>query len=213
MARQASRSEEPRRATWADLCAVPDESIAEIIDGELIVSPRPAFPHARTGSVIGVVLGGPFDVGGGGGADAPGGWWFLDEPQLHLGGDDLVPDLAGWRRERVPVLPNVARCEIVPDWVCEILSPSAARTDRMKKMPVYARVGVGHVWLVDPIARTLEAYRLEGGRWVVVGMWGGDVAVRAEPFDAVALDLSRWWLAEGPATSSDAPAAPDTQTP
>ena len=181
-----------RRATYEDLLQVSDLLIAEIVDGELITSPRPAFPHARATVVIGQDLS-PFDrrPGSPGG---PGGWWILFEPELHLGSDVIVPDLAGWRRERMPVLENVTYCEQAPDWVCEVVSPSTGRLDRVRKMPIYAREQVDNLWLVDPLLRTLEVYRLEGQRWVVASTHGGTDSVRAEPFAAVELDMSRWWL-------------------
>lgn len=183
-----------RRATYEDLLRVPDILIAEIVDGELVTSPRPASPHAQVASAINQDLG-PFSrrPGGPGG---PGGWWILFEPELHLGADILVPDLAGWRRERMPVLQNVPYFELAPDWVCEVVSPSTARIDRVRKMPIYAREQVGHLWLVDPIMHTLEVYRLEGQRWVVASTHGGAESVRAEPFETVELDMSRWWLEE-----------------
>jgi Uma2 family endonuclease len=181
-----------RRATYEDLLQVSDLLIAEIVDGELITSPRPAFPHARATVVIGQDLS-PFDrrPGGPGG---PGGWWILFEPELHLGPDILVPDLAGWRREQMPILENVAYCEQAPDWVCEVVSPSTGRLDRVRKMPIYAREQVSHLWLVDPLLRTLEVYRLEGQQWVVASTHGGAESVHAEPFAAVELAMSRWWL-------------------
>jgi Uma2 family endonuclease len=129
-----------------------------------------------------------------GGADAPGGWWFLVEPELHFGADVLVPDLAGWRRDRLPTIPNVAAMTLAPDWVCEVLSPRTARLDRARKMRVYAREGVGYLWLLDPIARLLEVYRLADEHWVLVATHAGDDAIRAEPFDALALTMRRWWL-------------------
>lgn len=181
-----------RRATYEDLLQVPDILIAEIIDGELITSPRPASPPARAASIIRVDVD-PFDRGLGG-ASGPGGWWILFEPELHLRADVLVPDLAGWRRERMPVLANVAYFEQAPDWICEVVSPATGRLDRVRKMPVYAREHVSHLWLVDPLQRTLEVYRLEGQRWGVIGTYGGTEAVRAEPFEAVEIDMSRWWL-------------------
>lgn len=181
-----------RRATYEDLLKVPDILIAEIIDGELITSPRPASPHARATSVIhGDIT--PFDrpPGSPGG---PGGWWILFEPELHLGADILVPDLAGWRREHMPVLANVPYFEQAPDWVCEVVSPGTARIDRVRKMPIYARERVGHLWLVHPSLQTLEVYRLEGPHWVVVSSHVGAEGARAEPFEALELDMSRWWL-------------------
>ena len=183
-----------RRATYEDLMQVPDHLVAEIIDGELITSPRPASPHARAYSVIGQDLS-PFDrrPGSPGG---PGGWWVLDEPELHFGEDVLVPDLAAWRHERMPAIPRVAYFTLAPDWVCEVISPSTGRVDRSRKMGIYAREGVRHLWFVDPLARTLEVYRLEDGRWVVASTHGGDDRVRAEPFDAIEIGLERWWLDE-----------------
>ena len=181
-----------RRATYDDLIAVPDNLVAEIIDGELVTSPRPASPHALAATRIGTDLGGPFDRPPGGGL--PGGWWLLFEPELHLGEDVIVPDFAGWRRDRMPVLPNVVGFTQPPDWVCEVVSPSTGAVDRGRKMRIYARERVAHLWMVGPLARTLEIYRLEDNRWVVAGTHAASEHVRAEPFDAVELDIGRWWL-------------------
>jgi Uma2 family endonuclease len=178
-----------KRATYDDLLKVPDQLVAEIIDGDLHTSPRPAAPHALASSVLGSELGPPFHRGRGG----PGGWWILDEPELHLGEDILVTDLAGWRRERMPVIPDAAYFTLGPDWACEVLSPSSERLDRVRKLPVYAREGVRHVWLVNPTTRTLEVLRLETGGWVVAATHGGDAPVRAEPFAAIELDLGALW--------------------
>ena len=183
---------ERRRATYEDLCKVPDHLVAEIIDGELFTSPRPALPHTLASSMIGFALIGTF----GGlpeGSTAPGGWWILDEPELHFGEDVLVPDLAGWRRERLPAIPDAAALALPPDWACEIVSRSTGALDRGRKMQVYARERVGHLWIVDPGPRTLEVYRLEAGRWLVASTHAGSVEVRAEPFDVVDLDMTRWW--------------------
>lgn len=186
-----------RNATYEDLLQVPDNLIAEILGGELITSPRPASAHALAAWAIGQDAGLFARRPGGGG---PGGWWILFEPELHLGPDILVPDLAGWRRERMPVLRDVPYFELAPDWVCEVLSTSTARVDRVRKKPIYAREGVSHLWLVDPIARTLEVYRLDGGRWIDVGAYGDTEVVRAEPFAAVEMDMSQWWLEEAETT-------------
>lgn len=183
-----------RYATYEDLEQVPDTMVAELIEGDLIVSPRPASPHARSATVLGSDLLGAFD-GPPGGAGKPGGWWLLFEPELHFGRNVLVPDIAAWRRERMPVLPNVAAFTQAPDWVCEVVSPSTGAVDRGRKMTIYAREGVGHLWIVDPLQRTLEVYRLEGERWVVASTHGGTDPVAAEPFQAVTLDPARWWLA------------------
>src|SRR5437867_815218 len=157
---------------------VPDTKVAEIIDGELIVSPRPASPHAHAATVIGIDVGGPFHRRPGDPA-GPGGWWLLLEPELHLGEDVLVPDWAGWRRERLPVFPDTPAFTQAPDWVCEVISPSTGRIDRGRKMRIYARDGVAHLWFVEPQLETLEIYRLEAGRWVVLAVHAGDDAIGA----------------------------------
>lgn len=178
-----------KRATYADLCAVPSRHVAEIVSGELRVQPRPAPRHAYAASRLGERIGGPFNIGGG-----PGGWWILDEPELHLpDGDIVVPDLAGWRVEHLPELPETAYFEVVPDWVCEVLSPSTEADDRADKMPLYAAAGVGHAWLVDPVVKTLEVYRREGSRWLLLGAHKGEARVLPEPFEAVELDLAALW--------------------
>jgi Uma2 family endonuclease len=179
-----------RFATYADLLKIPDHLVAEIVDGELHASPRPAPRHAVAASELGSELGPPFSRGRGG----PGGWWILFEPELHLGPDILVPDLAGWRRERLPKIEDTPPYfTIAPDWVCEVLSPSTQRLDRIKKLRSYAREGVKHAWLVHPGERTLEVLRLESGRWSILGTFADDALVRAEPFAAVAIDLLSLW--------------------
>jgi len=177
------------RATYADLERLPDNLVGEIIDGDVYASPRPAIPHAIATTRLGTHLGGPFDSGPGG----PGGWWILAEPELHLGDDVVVPDLAGWRRTRLPDMPRDAFLIVAPDWVGETVSPSTERLDRGKKLALYARERVSHLWLVNPLAETLEAYRLEHDHWLLVGTHVGDVSARIEPFDAIELDLWRIW--------------------
>jgi Uma2 family endonuclease len=184
---QPVRSRQP--ATYDDLLQVPDHLVAEIVDGELHTSPRPAPRHAAATSGLGGALHGPFDRGRGG----PGGWWILDEPELHLGPDIVVPDIAGWRRKRLPDLPEQAYFSLAPDWICEVVSPSTAAYDRVKKLAVYAREGVAHAWLVDPLAQTLEVLRLENGRWTILVTHAAADVVRAEPFDAIELDLTLLW--------------------
>ncbi|WP_257457914.1 Uma2 family endonuclease [Archangium lipolyticum] len=178
-----------RKATYADLEAVPAHLVAELLDGELHVSPRPASPHALAAAVLHGELHGPFHRGRGG----PGGWLLLMEPELHLGEDVLVPDLAGWRRERMPEMPRVVGFTLAPDWVCEVLSPSTAVLDREKKMRVYAREGVRHLWLVDPLRQELEVYGLEDVRWKRLGTHGGQERVHAEPFTPLQLELGALW--------------------
>ena len=179
-----------KRATYDDVIAAPEHMVAELIDGELLLQPRPAKPHAAASAALGEELGPPFKRGRGG----PGGWILLDEPELHFGEDVLVPDLAGWRRERMPaIVADEAYFTLAPDWVCEVLSPKTARTDRALKLPIYARVGVGHAWLVDPVARILEVLRVENGRWSILATHRDEENVRAEPFDAIELALSILW--------------------
>jgi Uma2 family endonuclease len=178
-----------KRATCADLLAIPDRLVAEIVDGDLVTSPRPGGAHTIASSATGASLLPPFQFGDRG----PGGWWILDEPEIHLGDDVLVPDVAGWRKERMTTPPATAFIDLPPDWVCEVLSPSTARFDRVQKLPIYAIHGVGHLWLIDPATRTLEVFRLEQRRWVMLAAYGDDAIVRAEPFDAIELDLLRLW--------------------
>lgn len=181
-------------ATYEDLLVVPDHLVAEILDGELYTSPRPAPRHADASTGLGGALRGPFDRGRGG----PGGWRILSEPELHLGPDVIVLDLAGWRRERLPQLPDEAYFPTAPDRVCEVVSPSTAAIDRVKKLAIYARESVSHAWLVDPIAQTVEAFRLDAGRRTLVGTWAGTDIVRAEPFEALDLDLTLLWDVPAP---------------
>jgi Uma2 family endonuclease len=182
-------------AVEAAFQVVPETMVAEILDGELFTMPRPARPHTNTASLLGGELHGPFRRGIGG----PGGWVILDEPELHLGPqpDKMVADLAGWRRERMPdaLGPSDAPpfYDVAPDWVCEILSPSTEATDRGKKMRIYRREGVGNAWLINPVTRTLEVYRLEAGRWVLLDTYEDDDVVRAEPFEAIELSLGLLW--------------------
>ena len=178
-----------KQATYEDLLRVPQHLIAEILDGELYTQPRPAPKHARASSILGGMFTGPFDLGSGG----PGGGWRLDEPELHLTGDIMVPDLAGWRRERMPELPETAWFEMAPDWVCEVLSPSTAQKDRVLKMPKYARYSVAHFWLIDAVVRTLEAYELRDGRWSLVVTLKDDDRVRIPPFDVLEFSLRDLW--------------------
>jgi Uma2 family endonuclease len=172
--------------------ALPEGLTGEILGGQLHTQPRPSFPHGVASTMLVDGIAGPFHRGRGG----PGGWWIVAEPEVHFVRDTevAVPDLGGWRRERMPTPPQGHRVEVVPDWVCEILSPSTQSKDRDIKMPLYARYGVSYAWLVDPTAHTLEAYRLEIGAWREIGRFKGADRVAVAPFDAVALDLEGLWL-------------------
>jgi Uma2 family endonuclease len=180
-----------RPSLYQQLECLPDGLIGEILDGQLHTQPRPTGPHAYAASMLGADLAHPFDKGRGG----PGGWWIIDEPELHFLVDVEVdvPDIAGWRRERMPSLPDGHRFTVVPDWICEVLSPSTESKDREIKMPIYARFGVAHAWLVDPRKRTLETFDLIEGAWQETGRYSDQDAVRAVPFDAVSLALGDLW--------------------
>lgn len=168
---------------------MPENFVAEIIGGDLYSFPRPASRHAFATSVLGSELMGPFHRGKSG----PGGWWLVDEPELHFGADVLVPDIAGWRREHMSTFPDAAYITLAPDWICEVLSPSTEKIDRSKKLAIYAREQVRHAWLIDPRLRTLEVLRLASERWSLVATHEGGASVRAEPFDAIELPLSALW--------------------
>ncbi len=179
-----------RHATYEELLAVPEPLVAEILAGDLVTHPRPGPKHSLASSFLGDELVGPFGKGRGG----PDGWWILDEPELHLGPDVLVPVLAGWRRDRMPELQdNTAWFELSPDWVCEVLSAATARTDRVVKLPLYAKYGVTHLWLIDPDLRTLEAFELKDGRWLLLSVPTKEDAVSMPPFGAIAFSLSVLW--------------------
>ncbi len=181
----------PESDLYAQLCTLPFGQTGEIIGGRLHVQPRPAGPHALTASALGAELYGPLQRGRGG----PGGWWILDEPEVHFVRDVevCVPDIAGWRKERLPRIPDGHRFEVVPDWICEVLSPGTAQTDRVEKMPVYAHYGVAYLWLVDPLQRTLEAFALRDGLWTVIGLFRESNTAQVAPFEAVALNLADLW--------------------
>lgn len=175
-------------ATYDDLVRVPEHFVAEMFDGELYASPRPAVPHARAATRLVAKLDDPFDF------DGPGGWIFLAEPELHFGNDVLVPDIAGWLRERLPSLSDEPYLTLAPDWICEVVSPSTESIDRGKKLRIYAREGVPHAWLVDPSRQSLEVLALAEGNLEQIERHGGVSIVRARPFDAIELDLRALWI-------------------
>lgn len=170
---------------------LPEGVTGELINGQLHTQPRPAARHALAASNLGADLISPFSRGRGG----PGGWWIIDEPEVHFvrNTEVLVPDLGGWRRERMPVLPEDQRFEVVPDWVCEVLSPSTASKDRELKMPMYVHYGVQYAWIVDPVRYLLEAYELKNSEWASIGIFGSGDAIAAPPFEAVSLDVDALW--------------------
>jgi len=178
---------QPQPTLYEQLEALPEGLTGEILNGQLYTQPRPAAPHIFAASSLGFELTGPFDRG----RDGPGGWWIVQEPELHFLQDIEVdvPDLAAWRKARMPIWPTDHRFTVVPDWVCEILSPSTESKDRDIKMPIYARFGVHFAWLVDPRKHTLEAYALEGGTWREIGRLAGSGRVSLPPFEAVAISL------------------------
>lgn len=173
-------------ATYEDVVAAPANMVAELLGGELFLQPRPAGPHANAASVLGMILGPPFHLGRGG----PGGWVILFEPELHFGREVLVPDLAGWRLADHPDFAlDVAYFTAPPTWLCEVLSPSTRKFDRLKKLPRYNAAGVEHVWLVDPLERSLEAYRRVGPEWLVAGAYGDGETFELSPFEGVPIAL------------------------
>lgn len=183
-------SERARRgASYTDVLAAPEDRIAELVVGDLWLSPRPSLRHANAVSLLAARLSDAFHWGRSG----PGGWWIWFEPELHLGADVMVPDVAGWRRERLPEVPEGVGIELAPDWVCEALSPSTEGLDRDVKLPRYALAGVGHLWLLDPSARRLEVLGRSGGGWRLLEEHRGAAIVSAPPFEPAAIELSPVW--------------------
>ena len=176
-------------ATYQDVLDAPEHLVAELIGGTLYTHPRPTPRHATAGARLIGRLGPPFDDGNGG----PGGWRILYEPELHPDAEVLVPDLAGWRRERMPTLPDSAYFTLAPDWICEILSPSTRKVDLVRKRPIYAHAGIPHLWLIDPIEQILEAFALGDGRWQVIAAVEDDEAVNIAPFEAITFRLGDLW--------------------
>lgn len=179
-----------RFATYEDVINAPEHFVAEVVGGELHLQPRPALCHSAAASALADELGPPFKRGRGG----PGGWILLYEPELHFGGDIVVPDMAGWRRTRLDAVTDSPFLTLAPDWLAEVLSPSTEKFDRTEKLAVHAREGVPWVWLVNPHQRMLEILNLgSDGRWVLRGTYHDNVLIRAEPFDAIEFDLGALW--------------------
>jgi len=179
------------RATYRDIENTPPGVIAEIIDGELYMQARPTNLHAEAVAGLSELLRPPFQRGRGG----PGGWWIHAESQISFEDRDwrtLVPDIAGWRKERVPRLPE-KYFEVRPDWVCEVISPSTRFVDRNLKAKVYAEEAIPYFWIIDPAHRTLECYENVEGVWVERTKIEGTGSVAAPPFDAVPFDLADLW--------------------
>jgi len=179
-----------RAATYKDLCEVPDHMVAEIVGGDLWVSPRPIVRHAHAAAMLAAELIPPFGQGRGG----PGDWWILPECEIHFGGDVLVPDLAGWRRSRLKEMSSEAFLTQAPDWACEISSPSSRKLDRVLKAGIYAREGVRHLWLVEPKKKKLEVFNLAAGVYVPILDLNDDQIAAAEPFETVPFPLQRIWI-------------------
>lgn len=163
--------------------------VAELVAGRLHMQSRPAMPHGNAVTVLAMQIGGPFRLGQGG----PGGWWILVEPELHFSQDVMVPDLAGWRRTTLPAMPDVVGMTVVPDWICEVLSPSTRKFDLTEKRGRYAAMGVGHFWTIDLAERILEVSMLRDGAWMLLDTLSDDDDVRCAPFDAVSFPLSALW--------------------
>jgi hypothetical protein len=192
-----------RRATYQDVIDSPEHMVAEVIGGELRLSNRPANPATAAASALLGELRPPFHRGRGG----PGGWLIVMETELHLGDDIVVPDLAGWRRDRLPILPYAAFNTVPPDWICEVLSRSTEKADRLEKMPLYAAYGVQYAWLVHPLRRSLEAFQLRNGEWAMIAVYHDTDRTRIEPFDAIELDLDILWADVAlPTRASEEPA-------
>ncbi len=174
---------------YEDLCALPENVVGEIINEELVVSPRPGFEHANASSAIGSIFFAPYQLG----KNGPGGWWILDEPEIHLKDQVVVPDVAGWKRERLPKPAGTTYFSLAPDWACEVLSPSTVRYDRISKLKIYAENKVPYYWIVDPLNRVLEVLILDGKGYKADLAFGKDDLVKAPPFEDLEFNLGELW--------------------
>ena len=184
----------PKPATYADIEALPPNMVGEILFGSLVTHPRPARRHAVAASHLGMALGPPFSLGTGG----PGGWVIVFEPELHLGPHVLVPDIAGWRRERFTETQEGPWFEVVPDWICEVQSPSTRQNDLGPKRRIYATWGVNYLWYVDPAPKSLEVFQRQGESWLLTHTLIDQEAVSAPPFDAISFPLGQLWPVDPP---------------
>ncbi len=187
---------ELKPATYQDIIDLPEHVTGELIDGELYAHARPALPHTRTASYLQVIVAARFQLGFGGPGEpsGPGGWCIVNEPELHLDGNVFVPDIAGWRASRMPSMNEGQGFRVPPDWVCEVLSPSTRMHDRLRKSNHYARLGIPHMWIVDPVEKTLEVYEVNGnGRYELVNGGSGSESDAFAPFQAVPMCLAPWW--------------------
>lgn len=179
-----------KNASYEDLHHIPENMIGEIVNGELHAMPRPSPRHAKVSSDLGAIITYPYRFGRGG----PGGWIILDEPELQMGGHILVPDIAGWRKERFPSRLEANWIDVPPDWICEVLSPATVRLDKTRKMPIYAEHGVKHIWLINPLDKTLDVFKLAAGGWLLLSTHVENDKARAEPFLEIEIDLADLWL-------------------
>jgi len=179
-----------KTATYEDLYSIPENMTGQIINGELFAMPRPSPRHCHVVSGIGFEIGPPYRFGRGG----PGGWVILDEPEIKLGQNIFVPDLAGWKKEKLPKFPKTNYISVLPDWICEVLSPGTEKTDRADKMPVYAQFGVPYLWLINPVEEILEVFKLDSGRWTLLAVYAENEKVRAEPFQETEINLENLWF-------------------
>ena len=175
---------------YEELCQLPDHMVGEILGGELEVSPRPSLEQANSSSGLTGILREPFHYGRNGG---PGGWWILVEPEVHLDETVFVPDVAGWRKSRVSGPLKGQFSELAPDWVCEVISPSSVRHDKITKMHLYAKFQIPHYWLVDPFGHVLEVFELQGEKWVLHSAYAKEDKVSAPPFEAIEFNLGDLW--------------------
>lgn len=181
------RAPAKEKATYDDVLRAPENMVAELIDGELYTWPRPRARHGTAQTRILIDVGGKYGIG-----HKPDAWWLITEPEVHLGSNAVVPDIGGWRPARMPRLPD-SHISLVPDWVCEVLSPSTARVDRGKKLATYARFGVPWAWYVDVDEHAFEVMRLDGEKWTIVEVFTEPEIVHAEPFPAADIDLGLIW--------------------